>query len=306
MTSPLVRKINSFIKARQPWQLALHGLVLLGLVAILDHVTPPEISLSIFYLFPIMFVAWYVGKRAGYSMCAIAAFAMIFVDYTSGQWSIHQQWISFWNAGVRSGVFTLVVTLIVNLKASLRLEQTLARMDTLTGVRSSFAFKEELKMFVKSSVRHKQTLTLGYIDLDGFKSVNDTMGHAAGDLVLKAVGTALSDSVRGSDLVGRLGGDEFAVLLPNTGISSAKIFFDRLHGQLLEKMKIGDWPVGFSIGVAVFPEGPPDGIDILSCADTLMYRVKNKGKNSVIYEEFTRAETDVQQDASVDANKRRG
>jgi diguanylate cyclase (GGDEF)-like protein len=126
---------------------------------------------------------------------------------------------------------------------------------------------------------------LGYIDVDHFKAVNDGYGHSEGDRVLKSVANTLTHCVRTTDVIGRRGGDEFAVFLPETDRAGAQVMFARIQKELKLTVVNGGWPIGFSIGVAVFVALPDLIDDALKIADSLMYRVKKGGKNKLIYEE---------------------
>lgn len=165
----------------------------------------------------------------------------------------------------------------------LQREAMLARTDALTGVMVQRAFLEAAAVVLRLAARTGEPSALGFIDLDDLKKINDSLGHAAGDRVLERVGATLAASTRAADIVGRLGGDEFAVLLPRTGRASAKVLFDRLHRRLQDAMRQHGWPVGFSMGVAVFTDAPPNEDDALKVADSLMYRAKRGGKNRVLY-----------------------
>lgn len=140
--------------------------------------------------------------------------------------------------------------------------------------------------FLSDSRRHGHSSALGYIDIDGFKGVNDSFGHSAGDEILKAVGCALTKRLRFSDLGARLGGDEFAILLPETSMLGARSFFKDLHAALLDLAESNNWPLGFSVGVAVFPVPPLNSDEAIRLADDLMYRVKRSERNSVLFSEF--------------------
>lgn len=137
--------------------------------------------------------------------------------------------------------------------------------------------------------RHRRTLTLGYIDLDGFKAINDTLGHNEGDKVLKGVADVLARRLRKSDICARLGGDEFALLLPETGMPGAQHVCTELHHSLLAMAGQHQWPVGFSMGVAVFTAPQTSPGDAIKQADALMYQVKRAGKNSIRFAEFDEA-----------------
>jgi diguanylate cyclase (GGDEF)-like protein/PAS domain S-box-containing protein len=183
---------------------------------------------------------------------------------------------------------------------NLQREAMLGRKDVLTGVRNLRAFREEAATLFSLASRTGAPSALGFLDLDDFKVINDTLGHAEGDRVLESVGATLAESTRSTDLVGRLGGDEFVVLLPNTAPAGAKIFFDRLHKRLQGMKRDQDLPVGVSIGVALFPAAPPSESDALRHADTLMYQAKRGGKNRVVYAEFPGSEEGTPQRASHD------
>ena len=294
---PVFRILDNFLEAKPHWQINLCGLTLIALFGTLDHFTGFELSFSVFYLIPISLTAWYVRRQAGLAMSLVSAITWLAMDYTSGH-SYSQAWMPFWGATVRLAFFVLITYLTAEIKLRLRAERLSARTDPLTGVKNSLAFKEEADLLFKTAKRHDYPVTVGFIDLDDFKSVNDKQGHAEGDRVLKVVAATLSLSARESDIVARLGGDEFAVVLSHTDVTGARTFFDRLHGRLLWAMREGSWAIGFSVGVAIFPNGAHSYSEALKSADTLMYRVKNGSRNNVIYEVFSGVEADVQQSAS--------
>jgi diguanylate cyclase (GGDEF)-like protein len=275
-----------------PGQVTALGLALVGLVGSIDLLTGNELSFSIFYLLPIMLVTWYAQKWAGNILCGISAIVWLFVDYASGH--VFSYWmIPVWNAMVRLGFFLMITYLLSELKNHLRLEETLAKTDDLTQVLNTRAFKDISGKLFQLASRHYHSITLGYIDLDNFKAVNDRLGHSEGDRVLKTVARTLTRSVRATDVVGRLGGDEFAVLMPEISYAGAQVVFARIHEELAQDATDHGWPIGYSIGVAVFPKNPPTIDEALKLADHLMYRVKQEGKNDVIYEEQTGIEKDI-------------
>ena len=127
--------------------------------------------------------------------------------------------------------------------------------------------------------RTGHALSLSYLDLDGFKSINDERGHDEGDRVLKAVAEVLRDAVRVTDTAARLGGDEFAVLLPETGLEQARVVVRKLRERLLARMEAEGWPVTVSIGTVSYARAPASVDELVSRADELMYGVKKSGKN---------------------------
>ena len=124
------------------------------------------------------------------------------------------------------------------------------------------------------------------LDLDGFKAANDTFGHNAGDLLLKAVSKRLSDALRESDTVARLGGDEFAAVLPVVdSIKSIRTAAKRVLEELCRPFYLaGDQiTVGAGIGIAVYPQDARTAVDLIKRADEAMYLVKKRGKRGFAF-----------------------
>jgi len=258
------------------------SVLLVAAVAALDSLTGSELSFSIFYLLPVSIAAWYSGGRIGWVVSTVAAAAWLAIDATSGT-VYSSRLVPFWNAAVRFGFFILVAQLLASLQSHLRLEENLARFDGLTGVMSGRTFRLSAAEVIGLAGRNGKPFTLVYVDLDDFKKVNDTHGHAKGDRALMAVSSALMNSVRRTDLVGRLSGDEFAVLLPETDESGAREVIAKIRAGLASASGAGGWPIGASIGAAVFLEPPENPDEAISSADELMYRTKRTAKNSTMY-----------------------
>jgi diguanylate cyclase (GGDEF)-like protein/PAS domain S-box-containing protein len=168
----------------------------------------------------------------------------------------------------------------------------IAYHDNLTGLPNRAGFLDKLSLEISQARRSNQALTLMFIDLDGFKAINDNFGHKHGDYVLEQIANRLSASVRSSDIVARLGGDEFVVILPAL---SDKASVGMLARKLIESVSApilldGDpLKVGASIGCAVFPEHAMDDSTLLRHADKAMYEAKQAGGNTHV---FFRAEAD--------------
>lgn len=166
-----------------------------------------------------------------------------------------------------------------------RLEEKLdhmAHFDMLTEVPNRQLFFLHMIQALAHASQHEQQLALLFIDLDGFKAINDTLGHEAGDVVLQSVAERLRGSLREADMVARVGGDEFAVLLDN--IKSTD-YLQPIIGKLLTAIgqpidyKGDHCYVGASIGVSLFPLHGQDAETLFSLADTAMYSSKRAGKN---------------------------
>ncbi len=155
--------------------------------------------------------------------------------------------------------------------------------DAVTSLPNVTLFGDRLELALEQAQRHAWRLAVLFLDLDGFKLINDTHGHHTGDLVLQAVATRLSDSTRGGDSVARRGGDEFVVLLLELrDDASAVTFASKLGEQLAEPMVIEatSLAVGVSIGIAVYPDDATTAAELLKCADSAMY-VAKQGRRGV-------------------------
>ncbi|MEO7520246.1 MAG: EAL domain-containing protein [Gemmatimonas sp.] len=153
-----------------------------------------------------------------------------------------------------------------------------ATHDTLTGLANRELFLDQLDRALAFGARYNRKTGLLFVDLDGFKAINDTMGHAIGDVLLQAISKRLIESVRRSDAVARLGGDEFVVLLPDvTSRRDVAFVRDNILTCLREPVEIGDGQslvCGASIGSAMSPLDGATGKELLDAADTEMYRDK--------------------------------
>ncbi len=160
-----------------------------------------------------------------------------------------------------------------------------ARHDALTGLANREWFGEELVRAVARADRHDHRLAVLFIDLDGFKSVNDRFGHAAGDRVLAGVGARLRESLRAEDFVARYAGDEFTVMIEAPGqlrdAATAAEAVLRALARGAGGAGDGGLPVTASIGVALYPEHAADADGLLRVADAAMYVAKRAGGNAV-------------------------
>jgi diguanylate cyclase (GGDEF)-like protein len=268
------RRLHGFLARLRKWAVGTLAAMLIVLLGAIDQLTGYQLSFSVFYLAPISIAAWYGSRAMGYAASTMSAATWLVVEKISAV-PYSEPWIVYWNTGVRFLFFIIVAWLVAELNVTLRRHQQLARTDQLTGLLNRAGFIDHAGPVVAAASRYGHPTSLAYIDLDGFKSINDNMGHAQGDEVLKLVGQRLLTASRGSDIVARLGGDEFAVLLPNTDLAGARAYFGKLHDLLNEETRQRGWQaLGFSIGAIVFDKGPPRLGDALRLADDLMYRAK--------------------------------
>jgi diguanylate cyclase (GGDEF)-like protein len=281
----MIDALLRYLAGRSSLQIFLLGILFVGGIGAIDQITGSELSFSIFYLLPILFVAWYGDQSSSYVICLVSMLVWFLIDFIGTNIYSHQL-IPYWNAAVRLGFFLMVAYLLGRLKMHLLREQDLASTDDLTGLYNPRAFKEVAGNQLNLSRRYRHSFALAFIDIDNFKQVNDRRGHTEGDNVLRVVGRTLNRVVRSTDIVGRLGGDEFAVFMPEMDVVAAKSAFAKIQQELGQVADGNGWPIGFSIGVAVFSQPPATIDDAISQADHLMYRVKAQEKNAAIYEEF--------------------
>jgi diguanylate cyclase (GGDEF)-like protein/PAS domain S-box-containing protein len=165
-----------------------------------------------------------------------------------------------------------------------RLEEELTHQafhDSLTNLANRALFRDRLNQALARSQRSGDQLTVLLFDLDGFKQVNDTFGHDAGDQLLRKVGRLFKEVTRPSDTLARLGGDEFGILLEGADDSRAIAVADRLLARLSEPGSIGerDFNLSASIGIVVHPGGPAESADLIHHADVALYAAKQAGRN---------------------------
>jgi len=169
-------------------------------------------------------------------------------------------------------------------EANARLER-LAVTDGLTGLFNHRRFQEALHSELLRCERHKRPLAVLMLDVDYFKKVNDSMGHPAGDELLRRLAQVLGADLRQTDLISRYGGEEFAVLLPETTKAEAMQVAERMRESVEVKINDGNaWTqrITVSVGVATFPEDGATAETVLEAADQALYVAKRQGRNKVI------------------------
>jgi diguanylate cyclase (GGDEF)-like protein len=161
----------------------------------------------------------------------------------------------------------------------------LAYYDSLTDLPNRTLFSNRLEMAVANALRTRSPLSVLIIDLDGFKEINDTMGHMMGDAVLRQIGKRLQQDLRGSDTVARLGGDEFAIMLPGVGQTGAELAARKLLAVIQEPLTIEglNLDVHGSCGIAISPEHGTEGEVLVQRADVAMYVAKEDRSGCVVY-----------------------
>jgi diguanylate cyclase (GGDEF)-like protein/PAS domain S-box-containing protein len=158
-----------------------------------------------------------------------------------------------------------------------------AEHDFLSGLPNRKLLKDRIDFAIALARRHMKKLAVLFLDLDGFKQVNDSLGHLVGDKLLQSVASRLTECVRGTDTVSRLGGDEFVVLLSEVELAEdAAVSATRMLEAIAAAHSIdqNDIHVSTSIGVSIYPEDGIDAESLIKCADTAMYQAKENGRQS--------------------------
>jgi len=196
---------------------------------------------------------------------------------------LRAEWLHWQVVGVEGGVVAIVRDITERKRAEERIYH-MAHHDTLTGLPNRSLIVDRLEQSLAHAERNKESVLVAFIDLDSFKLVNDTLGHNAGDDLLKEVAKRMVGCVRREDTVGRFGGDEFVLVLPHVNDNPqvlepllAKILEAVVQPVVLEGQKV---QVSCSIGVSVYPRDGCDTDTLMMHADAAMYRAKESGKNN--------------------------
>ena len=259
-----------------------------SVVAVIDYAAGDEVPLMVLYLPAIIASCWLQNIGVGVALSLICSCLWLVDDAMLIEQSPaigHKYWLAL----VHFVFFGVVAAMTWKLRLSQERERTLARTDALTGLANRKAFLEAIDVEIARAKRQGEPIAIAYLDCDNFKEVNDTLGHATGDALLLAVSQTAMANVRPTDILARLGGDEFACLLPGAGSDQAEQTFQRVQQRLNAEMQKHDWPVTFSIGIAVFPTAPHNADELIGAADQLMYDVKLGAKNGLKMQEFPAA-----------------
>lgn len=279
----MVGATGSLSKSRA-WMLSIAGLFA---TVLLDHVTGAIISLSFLYIFAAAVAVWCLGGRFGLLVSIVAVLISSVLKHYDFVALTHEGrgiglGAEAWNTFARILSITLVSIVVDGLRIALALERWRASHDGLTGALNKAAFQERAGVMVRRAREQKQALVLAYMDLDGFKGVNDRHGHSAGDRVLRAFASAAANQIREVDLFARVGGDEFVALMSVRSCEEGDQVAEMLHGRLTRILRETGFAVTCSMGALV---SAAEMIDLddggFELADTLMYEVKRSGKNAL-------------------------
>jgi diguanylate cyclase (GGDEF)-like protein len=266
-------------------------------VVTLDWRSAGEVLLALGHVVVVVAASWRFGAVGQWTTVALAALTWAAARLDLSAWPPALPAGIWWDVLLRLGVlagvagavgaFRHAVRRLLRtedmLAVSLLRERDSARRDRLTRLWNARYLHERLEQEIARCRRYGRPFALLVLDLDGFKAVNDTAGHQAGDAVLQAVGRALRQGCRETDFPARLGGDEFAVILPE----ASSLTVPRYAAKIVDLVARTPWPPGVppvtaSVGGVVFVRAPESAKAALTAADAAMYQAKRAGKNRFV------------------------
>lgn len=270
-------KVNFLLKA-----LSLSSVILIGY---LHFIVGPSLEFHLFFLIPIIVASWFTSALF---CCFILVLAIL--SWTIGDYLIAHNNIDLFSFLFNSTVHALILAYITYLLRYIRRllirESQLAREDSLTKIPNRRSFYENREIAFSTGHRQRLPITIVFIDVDSFKSINDTYGHKIGDKLLFEAAQVMNENVRKNDVIGRLGGDEFCLVLLNADREHARMYAINLKNKLSERMLKHKWQTTFSMGIVTYAVTPPDFLRTIEEADKLMYRVKTNGRNGFSQEYY--------------------
>ncbi len=270
----------TFFKDTDKTIMALTLILMLTVVSYLDYITDLSVPLTYFYLIVI--------GVSSFTLPSLCSQLSLMISLLSRYYTFHQA-IDIYGPlkiliGYTSEVLIFISFYIVlnKTKSLIQNLESLAMKDFLTDAYSSRYFYSVTETAIKTCQRNKSFISIIFIDIDNFKQVNDTYGHAAGDKLLKSIVNNLQCRLRRDDMIARLGGDEFGILLKNVDQDKLESIFPELYQQLLADIQRRYPDVTMSCGSVSYSGQKSMTVDILIHeADKLMYEVKSTTKNGM-------------------------
>lgn len=255
-------------------------LLVIAVLGGLDVLSVREANIGAFYVLPVCMAAWALGLKAGLAAAGAAAL-MRAAAYADDLGQISSLMIAF-NTLSALVAYGAVALLLGAVRGHFDDTRVMADTDPLTGALNKRAFMEAVDSALADLERRGGSLLLAYVDLDGFKAVNDGAGHAAGDEVLRAFASAAHRELADGDVIGRVGGDEFVLLRWIDDLADGYVVAEAMHDRLCDSLEQLPYGVTCSIGAVIARPGDVAGHQrLLGLADALMYEVKHSGKNSL-------------------------
>lgn len=237
---------------------------------------------EIFYLWIALFVFYFLSRRAALlhmGMVGIGYWLAIFADEGAVP-EDRLRWLITLSTLTAAGL--LIHHLSRRQDAMIEQLSEAVRTDPLTGLLNRKGFAEAFAAQLAAAERRGSSFALLIGDIDGFKQVNDRLGHAVGDRTLKTLATVLEQSTRGQDRPARLGGEEFALLAADADAEQGLQAAERLRSRVQDAFAGSSVPVTISIGVAIHPRDGTDSDTLMACADRALYEAKESGRNRTV------------------------
>ena len=271
------------------------AIALVAAIGLLDAVVSPRLPFSILYFLPVMAAAWYANRTQGLIVAVAATAARVATDVRlNGTDSLTLTQAVLWGAALllAPGITTWaherreqVAALAGRINELLQMERSFARTDPLTSLCNRRAFVDALQKAEARGRRTGERLTVARLDIDGFKTLNETYSRNEGDQLLRAVATSLSLTTRMGDLAARLEHDEFALLLYNCGPDHAQKIGRRVVDEIAELGRA--YPnarVTGSVGMACFIAAGPDPDEMMRLAGSALRQARHSGGNTAVVE----------------------
>jgi diguanylate cyclase (GGDEF)-like protein len=246
----------------------------------LDVITGSKVTLRLIYVFPLTLIALHCSRQGfviGALVLSIAVQVLTLMTFSDD--SFDTKIFLFVIIFLSDCILVLVARFArFNIIEATRLSTT----DPLTRLSNRRALEEAIQAESIRQKRYGGVFSLVLIDLDGFKGVNDTMGHQAGDKALILMADVLITHTRKSDMVFRIGGDEFVILMPNTEVDDCERICTGLCKLIADSMRNSSYQITASIGYTTIDHPPALSVDVLTIADKAMYQAKAGGKSRVV------------------------
>ena len=276
LLSSLEKQLDSLTPAGV-WRVLILSIICIAVAGYLIH--PTHIHLGPLYLLPICLASWRLNFRVGLAVAVVGAVLSVGTCIAA---SGYLPAGAAGNLALPAFSLTIMAAIVSSSRASYERGRIFARRDGITGALTRQAFEQQAEAMIEAAAMQGRALLLAYLDLDGFKSVNDHHGHEAGDLVLKRFGIEGRAALRREDCFGRMGGDEFALLVPLASIEEAQATAEGLHRRFTAALALTAHEVTCSMGaLASAPDRGADLDELMREADRLMYAAKNAGKNGL-------------------------
>lgn len=271
--------VIAFLSRRSRRFYVMASILWVMVIGSIDLATTPRIGLVPFYIPAVFLFTWATSLRVGFFMCLVTTVLVVLGRWLDPPTALLRPGFA-WEGALDIFINFVLFAMVT---AALRTQSTHAGYDALTGLPNRRALERYLRREVARCHRERRPLTVGFIDCDNFKSINDSAGHHTGDRVLRLVAQTVNRSIRTTDLGARVGGDEFAVVMPGIAGDDARAAFATLRENLSRAAAGERLAATFSIGVAAFGTPPSSPEAILQRADDIMFSVKRNGKDSLLF-----------------------